>query len=101
MGAKVKWREDRSAWYLFVYANGTQAAKKYGPKLSDKRRAERDAREIDKAEAQGRLGLEKREQAVPFEGFAKDYCTSMGGCRSRVQRGAALPAESGRAADRH
>jgi len=73
MGAKVKWRKDREAWFLYVYANGTQAVKRFGPTLADKRRAERRAKEVNAAQLEGKIGLEKKANAVPFEEFANEW----------------------------
>ena len=70
MAAKVKWREDRQAWFLYVYANGTQKAKRLGPSNSDKRRGERLAREVERAQTKGALGLERQEKAIPFSEYA-------------------------------
>ena len=74
MGASVKWREDRAAWFLFVYANGTQTAKRLGPTTADKRRGERLAREVEKKQRRGQLGLEKpKGKAVPFDECAREW----------------------------
>lgn len=73
MGARVRWREDRKAWFLYVYQNGTQAAERFGPAPSDKRRAERRAKEIDRELRNGRLGLSKPEKPVPFDAFASQW----------------------------
>jgi len=73
MGAKVKWRKDRGAWFLYVYANGTQVAERYGPTLADKRKAERRAKRVIEIQRNGKLGLEKREKSVPFDEFAEKW----------------------------
>lgn len=73
MGAKVKWRASRNAWYLYVYANGSQAAQRYGPSPADKRRAERDAKEIERQQRRGRLGLKTPEKRVLFSEFAAQW----------------------------
>jgi integrase len=78
MSAKVKWRENRNAWYLVVYANGTQASKRYGPTTADKRRAARRAREVNEEQTRGKLGLKKREKPVPFDEFAERWIEEKG-----------------------
>ena len=88
MGARVRWREDRQAWFIYVYGNGNQAAKRLGPKLADKRRGERLANEANRKQARGTLGLEKpKAKPVPFDQFAERWL------RARVQ----LPFERGEA----
>ena len=46
MGAKVRWVKSRAAWFIYVYANGTEKAKRLGPRDSDRRRGERLAKEV-------------------------------------------------------
>ena len=85
MGAQVKWRKDREAWFLYVYANGTQTAKRYGATLADKRRAERQAKEVNRELTRRRLGLQRKEKKVPFAEFASQW----------VQDKVLLPTERG------
>ena len=85
MGATVKWREDRGAWFLYVCANGTRTAKRYGHTAADKRRAERHAREVNREQTRGRLGLQKKEKKNRFDVFAKRW----------VEEKVILPAERG------
>lgn len=73
MSAKVHWREERGAWFLYVYANGTQKAKRLGPTPADKRRGEQLAREILRLQVRGQLGVQKRAKPVPFGEFARRW----------------------------
>ncbi len=73
MGARIRWREERGAWYLYVYANGTEAKQRLGPTSADKRRGERLAREIRSELSKGKLGLKRREKALPFDEFAAEW----------------------------
>src|SRR5262249_31332434 len=85
VSAKVRWRDDRQAWFLYVYANGTQVAERYGPTLADKRRAERQAKEVNELQRRGKLGLEKREEPGPFDGFPRRWIEEK--VRLPVERG--------------
>lgn len=75
MGAQVKWRAQRGAWFLYVYANGTQTSKRFGPTNADRRRALRRAKEINSKIERRALGLEKKERhkRVPFSEFAQRW----------------------------
>ena len=73
MGAHVRWRKDRGAWFLFVEQEGTRRALRLGPSLADKRRGERESRSVNAAIRRGRLGLEKREAPEPFDAFADSW----------------------------
>ncbi len=74
MGAKIRWVEARNAWFIYVYANGTEKAKRLGATQADKRRGERLAKEVNRKQARGQLGLEKpKGKRVPFDEFAQRW----------------------------
>jgi integrase len=74
MGAKVRWVRHRQEWFLYVYANGTEKAKRLGPTDADRRRGERLVREVNRKQVRGELGLEKRKvKPAPFDEFAQRW----------------------------
>ncbi len=74
MGAKVRWVKAREACFIYVYANGTEKAKRLGPTDADRRRGERLAKEVSRKQARGQLGLEKpKGKPVPFDVFAERW----------------------------